>query len=74
MLAGRLPVLPTAQATSEVGNCVKEAVAQEGVLPVALGSAEESAEDIVRGCCWVRWGVLCVLMFGGKYGVWLLLQ
>lgn len=39
-------VLPTAQATSVVGNCVKSAVEQEA--PLAMGVAEEMTEDMMK--------------------------
>lgn len=48
VLEGMPVVLPTAQKTSWVGNCVKSAVVHEA--PVALGeAADDTAEDIVVG-------------------------
>lgn len=48
VLEGMPVVLPTAQKTSWVGNCVKSAVVHEA--PVALGeAADDTAEDIVAG-------------------------
>jgi hypothetical protein len=46
VLEGMPVVLPTAQKTSWVGNCVKSAVVHEA--PVALGEAAEDTADIVR--------------------------
>jgi hypothetical protein len=46
VLEGTPCVLPTAQKTSMVGNCVKSAVLQDALL--AVGTAEEVIRDIVR--------------------------
>lgn len=56
VLAGRLVVLPTAQAMSVVGNWVKSAVEQGGLL-LGVGRGEEMAVDIV-----VFWGLVGVLL------------
>jgi hypothetical protein len=47
VLEGTPVVLPTAQMTSCVGNCVKSAVEQDALL--AVGAAEDATDDILYG-------------------------
>ncbi len=65
VLDGMPLVLPTAQATSLVGNCVKSAVEQEELLGVAE-AAEETAVDMDVGMAAMMEECMCVEGFRSR--------